>query len=246
MINFNYREGKRRIEKILEEDINIKDTNEISQNIEEDLNEVYYTWVGAISINIKNFSFYYPNKKKEDFLKIAKGLVAELIEILKYETSYIDVGIYNDTVYGIYLTPTKGDTYKLYEKIIFINTYLKMINKILLKKGYKAIKIGIGAAASKEFLLKLRIEKEMNIWMGEAVEKAYELSKIANSDENEIICISKTLHHNIKEQAIKKNGEKFMSWFILKNNSKYGEYFTGNLLKSKFNNWINNEMKETD
>ena len=62
-----------------------------------------------------------------------KCFTSELIEILRGSTNMRDIGIRGDCVYAIYTTPSQQDLHNLYLRACCCNTYIKMLNKLLLK-----------------------------------------------------------------------------------------------------------------
>ncbi|MEG2848089.1 MAG: adenylate cyclase [Bacilli bacterium] len=249
MSNYDYKKAKKRIEEILDNKIIINEEDKIPEDSQFSYDEGYYNWVGTIFVNLRDSSIIFADKDKEKILKIMRSFTSEIIEILREGDLHREIGIREDSVYAIYSTPTKGDVYEVYQKIVFINTYIKMLNKLLSNKGYESLRIGIGGVVSKELTIKAErkgLEMNTKLWVGDSIKKAYDLSTLGGKDGSGPICISSTFHYNIKEKGVESNGEKFKEWFKIEKHLKYGEYFSADLLKSNFSEWIDQGMQEAD
>lgn len=69
----------------------------------------------------------------------------------------------------------KNDIYEIAEKTFFVNTFMKMLNRLLEKKDYPTIKVGIGMSTAQELVVKAgRKNSSINnkVWIGDAVTKA--------------------------------------------------------------------------
>ncbi|MCM2988354.1 hypothetical protein M3580_03820 [Bacillus safensis] len=66
----------------------------------------------------------------------------------------IEIGIRGDCVYAIYSVPYKEDFLDIAHWAFYINTYMKMLNKLLEERRLPNIKAGIGLAANETLAVK--------------------------------------------------------------------------------------------
>lgn len=133
------------------------------------------------------------------------------------------------------------------DKSFYINTFMNMLNKLLVDKGFSTINVGIGVSTAQELVVKAgRKDVGINnsVWIGDAVTKASNLSSLGNKNGYKSIVLSSLTHSNIIDLFIKKNGSESKSWFDLRYDSKIGNFYHSNIIKSDFNNWIDSGMKE--
>ncbi|MBE9908836.1 hypothetical protein [Enterococcus casseliflavus] len=82
------------------------------------------------------------------------------------------------------------------------------------------------------------------VWIGESVAMACNLANIANKEINNPILLSSNFHYNYS-QYIEKNEEtnkKVLSYFQMGKHERYGTFYHANIVKTDFNNWIENNM----
>lgn len=92
------------------------------------------------------------------------------------------IGIRGDCVYGIYNIPTQNETYELLEISAYINTCIKMLNKMFKKNNLKQINVGIGVSIGEDLIVKAGKKGtgiNDKIWIGSAVVKACNLANVA-------------------------------------------------------------------
>ena len=157
-----------------------------------------------------------------------------------------EIGIRGDCVYAIYTTPKKNDIYEIAEKTFFINTFMKMLNRLLEEKSYPTIKVGIGMSTAQELVVKAgrkNVSINSKVWIGDAVTKASNLSSLGNKDGVLPIVFSELSYTNFIKQLVENTpNDNPKSWFEKYNTNEYGIYYSANIIKTDFNNWIENGM----
>lgn len=246
MANYDYKNGKKRIIEILDNDIEIIDEKKIPDDTSFTFENGYYGWVTGIFVDIRNSSELFCNENKEKVAKIIKCFTSEIIEILRLDDKFKEddnlreIGIRGDCVYALYTTPYKSDIYELSDKTFYINTYIKMLNKLLSDRSFPTIKVGIGMSTAQELVIKAgrkNVGINNKVWIGKAVTTASNLSSIGNKNGNSSLVFSKSSYDNfIKDLKDKNKSENPEDWFEYHNNDKYGEYYTANIIKTNFNN----------
>lgn len=244
MSNYDYTQGKNRIETILDNHMIIEEKKKVPSGDSFTFENGYISWVTAIFIDIRDSTAIFANKN-EQTAKMIRAFTSEVIEILRINDNCREIGIRGDCVYAIYTTPKKTDIYECANKCFYVNTFINMFNKLLRERHMETIKVGIGMATDKELVVKTG-RKGVNInekvWIGKAVTVASNLSSYGDKRNSKRIFISKCSYDNMIEHLKEKNeGKHVESWFDYYH--KYNAYNTG-IVKSDFNNWIANNFME--
>lgn len=244
-MSYDYKAGKERIENILWGKLTVIDVANIPSDSNFTFDNAYYGWVTAIFVDIRNSSELFSSEDKVEVSKIIRSFTSEVIEILREDDNHREIGIRGDCVYAIYPTPNKDDIYELMDKIFYVNTLLGMLNALFKEKGYNTISVGIGIASAQELVVKAgRKDVGINskVWIGDAVTKASNLSSIGSKIGNRAIIVSSLTYDNMIE-ILTKYSTNAPSWFSRKYHADYGYYYEGSVIKTEFNNWINEGME---
>ncbi len=242
MGGFNYEESRKRIEDILNSKTDIKEVDSISNDEDGFTYENgVKTWVGAMFIDIRNSTDYFKDNNPEKVARVMRAFTSELIEILRRNKKYVQIGIRGDCVYAIYSAPKKNDLNDILSDACFINTFQKMFQKILKKKGWPTFEIGIGLGASQDLVIKAGRKGtgiNDNIWIGDAVIDASKLSNEGNTSGIEPIVMDFCFYNNIKDFDANENYK--CSDYIKKIwSSNLSEYvYCCNMITIGFDNWI--------
>lgn len=244
---YDYKERKKKVEEILDNTDAVIEVNKFPRDADFTYTNGYKAWASAIFVDLRDSTSLF---SKEDYdveiAKVIRGFTSEIIEILRKDTTDTElkeIGIRGDCVYAVYSTSTINDIYDISNRAVYINTYMKMLNKLLENRGLPTIKAGIGLA-TKETLAVKAGRKSSGIhnlvWIGESVAKASKLSDLGNKNGVGPIVMSGTFHFNYLKEAT----EKEKSFWTKKTDSAYGEYHHGNVIISDFNSWISDGMKD--
>lgn len=247
MDEYDYKEGKKRINDILNSKTEIKELDSIPK----DESQFTYengikTWVGALFVDIRDSSTYFKENNSEHVARIMRAFCSEIISILKENDSYRQIGIRGDCVYAIYSVPLKDDIKNVLHDAIMINTFNKMFQNILKKNNLNTFQIGIGLGASKDLIIKAGKKGtgiSDNIWIGDAVIDASKLSNQGNKDGFEPIVLDSVFYNNIMDFNANKD-YKYSYYF----DEKYSyilnkKVYHGNMINISFNDWIDGGMK---
>ena len=139
MASYDYKEGKKRVEAILDNELKIIEQDKLPAIDKLTFDNAYKSWVSAIFVDIRNSTALFTEEDKEKVSKIIRSFTSEIIEILRNDDNLREIGIRGDCVYAVYTAPLKSDIYECVDKAIYINTYLKMLNKLLSTKKYPTI-----------------------------------------------------------------------------------------------------------
>lgn len=247
MASYDYRKGKERIEAILDNELTVIEQNELPTDDAFTFSNGYYSWVTGIFVDIRDSSELFADEDKEKVSKVIRSFTSEVIEILRIDENLREIGIRGDCVYAIYTTPLKDDIYELLDKTFWINTYMKMLNKLLSNRSLPEINVGIGMSTAQELVVKAgRKDVGINskVWIGKAVTRASNFSSLGNKKGNPALVYSNCSYINFIDKLKEVSGEKVKDWFAYHSDEGDGAYYTANIVKSDFDKWVSNGMKD--
>ena len=241
---YDYKEGKKRVKEILDNKLEVFENDSIPNDDNFTFENSYYGWVTAIFIDIRNSSELFSKEDSIMVSKIIRSFTSEIIEILRGESNLREIGIRGDCVYAIYTTPKQHDINGIINKAAIINSFMTMLNKLLIQKNYSTILAGIGIASAQELVIKAG-RKNVNInhkvWIGNAVTRASKLSSYGNKNRIGPIVLSPLTYSNTID-IMKKENENAPNWFDVEYPFGEEHYYHCNLINTYFDNWINEGM----
>ncbi|MED3440148.1 adenylate cyclase [Bacillus subtilis] len=244
---YDFRNRKIKIEEILDNTDAVNEVKKFPKNDEEfTYTNGYKAWASAIFVDLRDSTTMFSGKKDVDIAKVIRGFTSEIIEILIKDTDddMMEIGIRGDCVYAIYSTSTKEEIYDVAYRSFYINTYMKMLNKLLNERRLPTIKAGIGLSARETLAVKAgRKSSGINnlVWIGESVAKASKLSDLGNKNDIRPIVMSSVFYNNYIDIAMEQN-EKSKSWWRKETDSSYGVFYHGNVIITGFDKWIEDGM----
>lgn len=234
---YDYKEGEKRVRETLISKTKIEELGYVPSSDEKFTYENgIYAWVGALFVDIRKSSEYFKEKDKEHTARIMRAFCSEVVSILSENEQYVEIGIRGDCVYAIYSAPKQDHLLGILEDAVIINTFHEMFKRILKSQGFDTFEIGIGLGASKDLVVKTGKKGtgiSDNVWIGNAVIDASNLSKYGNKDTYETIIMNTTFNYNIKDFG--KNSELYKKIYINKLNL-YA--YSGDVIKKEPYNWI--------
>lgn len=239
-MSYDYKTSKQTVENILNSSVEVKESISIPKHGSSwTFDNGIKSWVTAVFVDLRNSTELF----RENDVKVAKiirAYTSEIIDIMKDLDTMVEIGIRGDAVYGIYSTPNKKDDSDIFSICCRINTYMKMLNKLLDIKGYNTIRAGIGMASSQDLIVKVgKKHTGVNdrVWIGKSLAEADRLSKITNVKKSYgftmPMAICKTVYRNIKDIDDNESHLKFDSHY---------DCYKSNTILENFNNWINKGM----
>lgn len=246
MAFYSFEEGKKRIEDILKNDEQIEEKNIPKDESEFTYNNGIKAWIGSIFVDIVKSSEIIDKEDDIKVSKILRSFSSEIISIMNSSDNVREIGIRGDCVYGIFNTPSQNDTYELLEISAYINTCIKMLNKVFKKYNLKQIYVGIGISIGEDLIVKAgRKGTGINdrIWIGSAVVKACNLANIAGRNGKSVMAFSKIAYDNfinIMIDKIKDNNEnEIREWFKY---DAYSNAYFANIVYPSYEEWIENNI----
>lgn len=246
---YDYKERKKKVEEILDNTNAVNKVKKFPRDEEFTYANGYKAWASAIFVDLRDSTTLFTGNNDVAIAKLIRGFTSEIIEILVKDTDKEDlkeIGIRGDCVYAVYSTPSKADLCDVADRAFHINTYMKMLNKLLSDRGLPSIQAGIGLAASETLIVKAgRKHSGINnlVWIGKSVATAAKLSDLGNKGGVKPIVMSSVFYSNYIEIEKEKNSAT-EGWWTSKRDIKYGDYWHGNVIKTGFNNWIVGGMKD--
>lgn len=216
---YNYKDGKKRVEEILDSDFEFVDVNSIPNDERFTFNNGFKARVSAIFVDIRDSTTLFSKGEKQIVAKIVRAFTSEIIEILRLNGDYREIGIRGDCVYAIYSVVNDEDVYGVAKNVFYVNNYMRMLNRLLDRRKLPRITAGIGMSTSEELVVKAgRKGVDINdlVWIGDAVCKASHLSSWANRNGNGALAISAATYESIIGQLKKNRPDKNVeSWFVM-------------------------------
>lgn len=244
-MSYDYKNGKKRVEKILDNNIIIEENDRLPKSDNLTFENAYYSWISSIFVDIRNSTSFIQNNDKEVVAKIIRAFTSETIEILRNDDNLREIGIRGDCVYAIYTTPYKNMIYDVAIKSFYVNTLLNMINKVLNEKELPFIKVGVGVASAKELVIKTgRKDVGINekVWIGNATSRASNLSDIANKNGLRGIAFSDLAYINFIDKLKDTFDNGDATEYFNYHNDDSGIYYDADIIITDFNDWISKGM----
>jgi len=245
-MSYDYKDGKQRIENILNKATMVRDGNDIPGDSYFTFDNGVLGWVTAVFIDIRKSTELFQNENKTVVARIIRSFTSECIEILSGNGNQREIGIRGDCVYAIYSTPQQHDINGIMNLVAQINTLIKMLNKLFEEKSFQTISVGIGVSAAKELVVKAgRKGSGINnkVWIGSAVTEASKLSGYGNTGSvfnliNPIV-VSNVVYINIIEVDKEWDEKNLLSLVTIDGKHCYH----GDFINTDFNEWIERGMK---
>lgn len=246
MAKYDYKKGKERIEEILDNKLEVVEQNKLPKDDAFTFSNGYYSWVTGVFVDIRDSSTLFADENKEKVSKIIRSFTSEVIEILREDDNLREIGIRGDCVYAIYTTPTTEAIWKVAHKTFYLNTFMKMLNKLLSVRSLPKICVGIGMSTAQELVVKAgRKDVGINskVWIGKAVTRASNFSSLGNKNGNPALVYSNCSFINfISELEERNKGKNPRDWFTYHKDEGNGAYYTADIIESDFNKWIEDGM----
>ena len=123
-----------------------------------------------------------------------------------------------------------------------------MLNNLLDERGFDTIRAGIGISTAEELVVKAGRKGagiNNNVWIGDAVTKASNLSSLGDKDGYRRIVMSDITHINMIDKMKENNSDKdISSWFQKYYKSEFGTFYDANVIKVAFDEWIDDGMED--
>jgi len=156
-----------------------------------------------------------------------------MVAVLNSDPFVREVNIVGDCVWATYNTPYKRDIDDLFTIVCRANTLRKLLNKHLQKRGYDALKFGIGVDFGRALMIKAGYDGSgLNdvIYMGDVVNHAAHLAHKAGRDWQPPIWAGSVFAGNLNDDNKR--------WLTQRYDPEIGTVFTGDVILTEMNDWI--------
>lgn len=216
MAKKTWSETKRSINEILNSPTPIKKVNHIP------VSESDFTYdngvrasVSTIFVDIVRSTDLFKLGKDVRLAKIIRAFVQEIIEIIRNNSHYREIGIRGDCVYAIFDTPSPADCKDVFVTAYSLHSFLMLLEKQVFEKYQINLTAGIGLGYDSESLIVKTGKSKSGIfdyvWLGDAVVDASNLSSIASRNGRKKIVMTKKFYDYSKDELLKHNN-KFIGW----------------------------------
>ena len=247
MADYDYKAGKQRLEEILDNDMEIVEQDKLPNDDDFTFTNGYYSWVSAIFVDMRDSTELCADEDKEKLAKVFRSFSSEIIEILRDDDNLREIGIRGDCVYAVYTNPKQADVFETANKCFYVNTFMKMLNQLFREHDLPEIKVGIGMSTAQELVVKAGrkgVGINSKIWIGKAVSRSCHYADYGNKDGNPSIVMGTCSYNNMIDKLEKNNpGKKPKEWFTYHKDEGEGAYYTADIIKTDFDNWIKGGMK---
>lgn len=237
-MNYNYKEGKQRVEEILRLNSEIEEVAVIPKTKDEWTSKNgIKSWVAAIVVNLRDSNKLINIEDEIQVAKTIKAYTSEIIEIFSGSELLFEKGVRGDTVYGLFNASTNDEANEVLSIAEWANTYMKMLNELLEQNGFQKVQAGIGVSISQDLIIRTSKDYE-KIVVGRAFFDADHLSKLT----------SRFGHISVEQPiALTKNFYDRISGFKNKNglyHKYYGiDVYVGDVINKEYYNWIDKVTK---
>lgn len=244
--SYDYKERKEKVEQILDDTDKVQEVTKFPNDDNFTYTNGYKAYASAIFVDLRDSTSLFSGGDDVKIAKVIRSFTSEIIEILRKDAgdNLKEIGIRGDCVFAVYSAPTFQDDYDIAMRAFYVNTYMKMLNKLLSKRNLPNIKAGIGLATANTLAVKAgRKSSGIHnlVWIGESVAKASKLSDLGNKNGVNSIVMSENFYNSYMEIAEKNNPES-KNWYTKGYNMNYGSYYHGHVIIIDFNNWVDEGM----
>ncbi len=250
-MEFDYKDSKKQILGIINSKTKIEKKPIPKSESEFTYENGIRSWVGSIFVDIVDSSSLFKNQKEEIIARIIREFSSGIIEILNSKGKLRQIGLRGDCVFAIYSAEYQSDLVDIFRLSYQINTYMKMLNKLLENNDFPKIVAGIGLGASEDLVIKERKKQSGYndlVFIGDAVVDASNLSGVSNRQSIGAIAMNNTFYSNIIDE-LKKENSKYSNWIKPKysntyyTNSSSVQYYHCEIIQTDFNDWIDGGMR---
>ena len=174
----------------------------------------YYVNVGAIFVDIVGSSDLSDGSQRATLAKIYRSFISECVAIMSSKKICKEVNIHGDCVWGIYELSWYSNADVILEVAATIRSFINLLNKRLIRKGYKSIDIGIGIDYGRALMIKAGYKgSSINevVWMGDVVNNACHLANTAGRSGRSVFIVSDTIYKRLSVE-IKQWFKKYSDW----------------------------------
>lgn len=229
---YDFEKSMERIDNVLNSsDASYQDRDEVPVRSALTFSNGYYVYCSALFVDMRASKALAGAHTRPVLAKMYKVYISELVAVLKSHVNVSEIYIEGDCVWGIYNTPQKSDIDEVFSVAAMAASLIDVLNVKYVKRGYSAIKAGIGMSYGESLLIKAGFEGSgINevVWLGKLVGEAAMLCSYGSKSSADFsMMVSDSFYNNLNEQC-----KKLVSW-----NSNRGCYH-GWVVNLRMNDWV--------
>jgi class 3 adenylate cyclase len=236
---YDFDKSLERLDEILNSSSSFDDKDTIPKRDELTYTNGFYVNCSSLFVDLRDSSNLPKIHQKRVLAKIYRSYISEVVAIINGSKNCKEINIVGDCVSAIFETPFTSDIDDVFSIAARINSLIDILNYKLEKKGYTAIKAGIGISYGRVLMIKAGYKGSgINdvVYMGEAVNEASKMCSIASKKISSPIVVTPVFYQNLNEDN-QKLLEPYPSYFT--------EYYHGNVVNTVMYNWLKSQ-KEKD
>lgn len=237
-VDYNFLKSIERIDEILTtSDSSFEELDYIPAREKLTFTNGFYVKCSALFVDIRKSSELTDKHRRPTPAKIYRVFISEVVAVMNGDLNCAEINVVGDCVWGIFNTPYKEDIDSLFSKAAKISSLIDIMNCKFKKRGIAEIKIGIGISYGRALMVKAGYKGScINevVWMGDVVNKASILAKIANKTAfDKEIMVTNLIYNNLSEKKQK-----------LLEKDELRDCYRGDVINIKMNKWYKENCKE--
>jgi class 3 adenylate cyclase len=192
----------------------------------------FYVQITVLFVDLRGSKELAENHTRPVLAKMYRSYISEVVAVLKSNSCINEIYIEGDGVWAVFNTTKKDEVQSVVVTASLINSLVNVLNVKFKKRGYSAIKAGIGVEDGTSLYIKAGYKGSgINevVWIGRAVGQAAKLCNEGSRGSAHPIMISEIVYSNCGDRI-----KGFFDW-----DDKL-ECYTGNVINSSMEEWVEN------
>lgn len=247
-INFDFENSLKRIDSILNDEIEYKESNNIPSVEDLTYKNGEYVKCASLFIDLRGSTDLIKNqgRKSKSLARIYRAYISEIIAIANSFKTCKEINIVGDCVSAMFAGNNEESESPVIEALQVASMSNAMMNVLNVKYQKKwnnldEIKAGIGVDLGRALVIKAGFSGsgiEELVYMGDVVNRASKMCGLAYKEYNSPICVTQEVYENVgKYVANADTGKTFQDYLKMKTHDNHGIVYTGEFFRSNINNW---------
>ncbi|HHW6700624.1 TPA: adenylate/guanylate cyclase domain-containing protein [Staphylococcus aureus] len=247
-INFDFEKSLKRIDSILNEENEYKESNNIPSVENLTYKNGEYVKCASLFIDLRGSTDLIENqgKKSRSLARIYRAYISEIIAIANSFKTCKEINIVGDCVSAMFAgnnEEAESPVIEALQAASMSNAMMKVLNVKYQKKwdNLDEIKAGIGVALGRALVIKAGFSGsgiEELVYMGDVVNRASKMCGLAYKEYDSPICVTQEAYENAgKFIANKDRGKTFQDYLNKKTHDNHGNVYVGNFFRLNINDW---------
>lgn len=236
--SFKLEDSLTRIDEILNTTSNFDDKDEIPKRDTLTFTNGYYVKCCALFVDLRDSSTLPQVHHKKVLAKIYRSYISEIVAVLNGFSHCKEINIVGDCVSAVFSGQFVHHINETFSAAAQINSLVHILNYKLERKGYTAIKAGIGLSSGRVLMIKAGYNGSGLsdvVYMGDAVNKASKMCSKAMKVVQKPIVATEDFYNSLNE-----HNKSLFSF------SYYSDpYYSSSAVNIESNNWLE-KQKEKD